>query len=235
MIKVEIVSDVVCPWCFIGERRFFRALAEFPLRDQVEVVFVSYQLDPGSPTRAVPLVEYLAGRYGPRSTSMMDRVGAVAAEEGILIDWERALTGNTHSAHRLLRLAAAEYGSTVQRTLAERLFALHFVHGGDLTDHEQLAREADASGLDAVRSRAYLASGEGSWELDEELDRVRSLGVTSVPTFIFGGRWAIQGAQRSSAFLQALEKAAEEEAAVEAVAAKSGEAGEGCDDGVCLV
>jgi predicted DsbA family dithiol-disulfide isomerase len=103
MIKVEIYSDIVCPWCYIGEHRFFQALSDFPNADQVEVVFRPFQLDPGAPPRGIPLAEYLERRYGGRSVAMMERVGSVAAEEGIAIDWDRALAGNTHTAHRLLR------------------------------------------------------------------------------------------------------------------------------------
>jgi predicted DsbA family dithiol-disulfide isomerase len=213
VIKVEIYSDIVCPWCYIGEHRFFQALSDFPNADQVEVVFRPFQLDPGAPPRGIPLAEYLERRYGERSAAMMGRVGTVAAEEGIAIDWDRALAGNTHTAHRLLRLAEEEYGAGVQITLVQRLFALHFSQGGDITDPEQLAEEAIASGMDSVRTRAFLDSNEGVWELDEEFDRARAFGVTAVPTFVFDGRWAVQGAQRISAFRQALEKAAKEAAA----------------------
>jgi predicted DsbA family dithiol-disulfide isomerase len=230
MIKVEIYSDIVCPWCYIGEHRFFQALSEFPQADQVEVVFRPFQLDPGAPPRGIPLAEYLERRYGSKSIAMMDRVGLVAAEEGISIDWDRALAGNTHTAHRLLRLAEEEYGAGVQLTLAQRLFALHFTHGGDVTDPEQLAAEASSVGMDSERTRAYLDSNEGVWELDEEFDRARAFGVTAVPTFVFDGRWAVQGAQRTSAFLQALERAVQEAAARDVESA-----GEACDDGVCAV
>jgi len=234
VIKVEIYSDIVCPWCFIGEHRFFQALSDFPQADQVEVVFRPFQLDPGAPPRGIPLAEYLERRYGNRSVAMMERVGLVAAEEGIAIDWDRALAGNTHTAHRLLRLAEEEYGAAVQIALAQRLFALHFSLGGDLTDPEQLSVEAIAAGMDSERTRTYLDSNEGVWELDEEFDRARSIGVTSVPTFVFDGKWAVQGAQRTSTYLKALEKAAEESSA-HAVRENSGGAGEACDDGVCAV
>lgn len=249
MIEVEIYSDVVCPWCYIGEHRFFQALEAFPGREKVEVVFRPYQLDPGAPQRAIPLTEYLGRRYGDRAQGMMSRVGAVAAEEGIAIDWDRALAGNTYSAQRMIRLALEEYGAGVQRALVERLFALHFSDGGDLTDPEKLVAEAAAAGMNPDRVRAFLDSDEGVWEIDEAFDRARALGISGVPTFVFNGQWAVQGAQRMSTFLQALEQA-EEEVAKEAertaaVAAESGDRGEAessaasdsesCEDGVCSV
>ena len=90
-MKVEIYSDVVCPWCYIGERRFARALAAFPQADRVDVVYRSYQLDPEAPAQAMPLKQYLAGRYGAQVESMLARVTENAAAEGIVMDWDRAL------------------------------------------------------------------------------------------------------------------------------------------------
>lgn len=246
MIKVEIYSDVVCPWCYIGEHRFFQALDAFPGREKVEVVFRPYQLDPGAPQRAIPLVEYLGRRYGDRASGMMSRVGAVAAEEGIVMDWDHALAGNTYLAQRVIRLALEEKDAGVQRALVERLFALHFSEGGDLTDPEQLASVAAAAGMDPDRVRSFLDSDQGVWEIDEAFDRARALGISGVPTFVFNERWAVQGAQRMSTFLQALEQAEEEVAAEEvAVATVSGASAIGeassdgdaaaCDDGVCAV
>ena len=232
MIKVEIYSDVVCPWCYVGEHRFFQALDAFPGRAKVDVVFRPYQLDPGAPQRGVSLKEYLERRYGGRSQAMMDRVGAVAAEEGIEIDWDRALAGNTYQAQRLIKVALAEYGAEVQRELVERLFALHFTRGGDITDPEQLVAEAAAAGVDAERARAFLGSDEGAWAIDEDFDRARALGISGVPTFVFNEKWGVQGAQRMSTFLQALEKAADE---VEVASVVPDASGDGCADGVCEV
>src|SRR5215218_5795732 len=109
-MKVEIYSDVVCPWCYIGERRFERALAAYPASEPVEVVFRPYQLDPGAPAEARPLRRYLEARFGGSADGMTRQVGAAAAGEGITIDWDRALAVNTLQANRLLRLAEREYG-----------------------------------------------------------------------------------------------------------------------------
>ena len=117
-MKVEIYSDVVCPWCYIGERRFARALAAFGGGD-VEVVFRPFQLDPAAPTAAEPIARYLERRFGARAGSMLGSVSAAAAAEGITMDWDRALAANTRTAHRLLGLAEREYGAGTQRALAE--------------------------------------------------------------------------------------------------------------------
>ncbi|MFW6200988.1 MAG: DsbA family protein, partial [Gemmatimonadota bacterium] len=114
-MKVEIYSDVVCPWCFIGERRFGRALEASGRAHEVEVAFRPFQLDPRAPEAAVPLKEYLATRYGPHSARMLARVSEAAEGEGIEFDWDRAKSVNTLTAHRLMRLAEREHGPGVQR------------------------------------------------------------------------------------------------------------------------
>ncbi len=207
-MKVEIYSDVACPWCYIGERRFARALAAYPGGDRVEVVYRSYQLDPEAPAEAVPMMEYLRRRFGDRVDGMLERVSENARVEGIEMAWDRALSVNTLTAHRLLRLAEREYGPAVQRALVEKLFEAHFSEGGDVADHDLLTSLAESVGMDGERVRSYLASGEGEAETRSEIDDARRLGITAVPTFVFEGKWAVQGAQPASTFLQALEQVA---------------------------
>lgn len=224
-MKVEIYSDVACPWCYIGERRFMRALAAYPGADRVEVVFRSYQLDPSAPEEAVPLKEYLRRRFGARVEEMLDRVTENARGEGIVMDWDRALSVNTFTAHRLLRLAEREYGAEVQRALADKLFAAHFSEGGDVSDHELLTSLAESVGMDPERVRTYLATGEGEAETKAEIEEARRLGITAVPTFVFEGKWAVQGAQPASTFLRALEEIAAEIAKDRAATGEAGATG----------
>ncbi|MDR0788230.1 MAG: DsbA family oxidoreductase [Gemmatimonadota bacterium] len=228
-MKVEIYSDVVCPWCYIGERRFERALKAFARADEVEVVFRPFQLDPSASDRAVPTAESLRKKFGDNVAAMLGRVSSVGAEEGISFNWDRALSVNTRTAHRLLRLAELEYGADVQRRLMDRLFDLHFTNGGNVADREVLVAEADAVGMDPARTRAYLSSDEGVAELEEDFEYARQLGVTSVPTFVFEERWAVQGAQQTSTFLEALEKAAKE------TPAPAGDGDGACTDGSCAI
>jgi predicted DsbA family dithiol-disulfide isomerase len=207
-MKVEIYSDVVCPWCYIGERRFARALAEYPGADEVEVVFRPYQLDPSAPRTAVPLLDYLARRFGAGARRMTEHVGAAARGEGIEIRWDDAVAANTLDAHRLLRLAEQEHGPGMQRALVERLFDAHFTRGMDIADTAVLADLAAAVGMERARATAYLASGEGAREVRDEIAHARRLGVTAVPTFVFDGASAVSGAQPPALFREVLDEVA---------------------------
>lgn len=231
-MKVEIYSDVVCPWCYVGERRFERALADFAGASDVEVVFRPFQLDPEAPTEAVPLAEYMERRYGPRAAGMHGPVDAAAEGEGIRMNWDGALLANTRTAHRLLRLAELEYGAEMQKALMARLFDLHFTRRGDIASAEQLTAEATAVGMDRERVQDYLASGEGAAELEADFADARALGVRAVPTFVFEGKWAVEGAQPIEQFRATLEQVALDARAAE----KAGEAdSDGCEDGACRV
>ncbi len=224
-MKVEIYSDIACPWCYIGERRFAKALAASPAAADIEVVFRPYQLDPAAPREAVPLMAYLERRFGDRARGMLGNVSAVAEKEGITIDWSRALAANTRTAHRLLRLAEREYGAAVQRALAERLFDQYFSQGGNIGDAEVLTEQGVLVGMDRTRVTAYLASDEGLAELEAEFEQARSAGVRAVPTFIFDEQWALEGAQPTEVFQEAIDR-------VLATPARD-ESDGGCDDGAC--
>ncbi|MBV9772918.1 MAG: DsbA family oxidoreductase [Gemmatimonadetes bacterium] len=228
-MKVEIYSDVACPWCYIGKRRFERALAAFGAAEPVEVVYRPYQLDPGAPTTPVPVLESLKKKFGPQAAGMTGRVVETARAEGITMDFDRALSSNTLDAHRLLGLAEREYGPEVQHALAERLFEAHFAGGADVADREVLAGLAAGAGMDPERARAYLASREGIDEVRAQIAEARELGVTAVPTFVFEERYAVQGAQPVSAFLQALETVARE------TGSAAGGAGDACADDGCAL
>jgi len=231
-MKVEIYSDVACPWCYIGKRRFERALAAFPGAEGVEVVYRPYQLDPDAPAPAVPLLEHLARRFGPQAGGMAGRVVETARGEGIVMDFDRALAANTLDAHRLMWHAEREHGPAVQRAVAEGLFRAHFAEGADVGDPGVLAEVAARAGMDPARVRDFLASGEGTREVREEIGHARRLGVSAVPTFVIDGRYAVQGAQPASAFLQALETVARESGE----ALGDGDPGdEACADGSCAV
>lgn len=228
-MKVEIYSDIVCPWCYVGERRFNRALSAYPRADEVDVVFRPYQLDPDAPATAVPMAEYLEQRFGPRAAGIHGQVDAAADGEGITMNWDRALAVNTRTAHRLLKLAEEEHGAAVQRALAEQLFDLHFTQGGDISDPEQLSAAAAAVGMDRERARGYLASDEGMTDLEKAFEAARDLGIRAVPTFVFDGRYAIQGAQSAARFLETLEQVAAISKSEEAVDSGA------CADGSCAI
>lgn len=227
-MKVEIYSDVACPWCYIGKRRFDQALASFAGASDVEVVYRPYQLDPDAPATAYPLVERLEGKFGPRAAAMVQRVTEAARGEGIDMRFDHALAANTLAAHRLMHLAEREHGPATQLALAERLFEAHFTLGRDIADADQLIEIAGLAGMDRERVRSYLRSSEGLDETRAAIAEAREIGIGAVPTFIFDGRYALEGGQPVPVMLQALETVARERAA----AGTTG-GGEVCADDVC--
>ncbi|MFI6447385.1 DsbA family oxidoreductase [Kitasatospora sp. NPDC050543] len=229
-MKVEIYSDIACPWCYIGKRRFEQALAGFEGRADVEVVYRPYQLVPDAPETATPHRAWLAERYGPQSVAMDARVTELGRDEGISYDFDTALHVNTLRAHRLLHLAEAEYGAAVQGELKERLLRAHFSEGVDVADVERLTEIAVAAGLDEARVAAYLAGDEGAAEVRAQLAAARELGISAVPTFVFEGRWAVQGGQETATFLRVLEQVAAETSGAAPVPAQ---AEASCADGAC--
>lgn len=228
-MKVEIYSDVACPWCYIGKRRFEKALAKFDDRADVEVVYKPYQLDPAAPARAYPLMERLEKKFGPHASAMVERVTDAGRAEGIDMRFADALAANTLAAHRLLLLAEREYGATVQQALAERLFEAHFTLGVDIGDAARLTELAVSAGLDRARVAGYLESNEGLEETRAGIRHAQEMGITAVPTFVFDGRYAVQGGQPAPVFLEALQTVARERAPA---AANGG--GDVCTDESCI-
>jgi predicted DsbA family dithiol-disulfide isomerase len=230
-VKVEIYSDIACPWCYVGKTRFERALAAFPKGSSVEVVYRPFQLDPSAPHEARPHHEVLAAKYGPRAAAMDRQITALGADEGITFDFDTVLENNSLLAHRLLRFALEEYGPEVQVRLKGRLMAGHFGEGMDIGDHEHLTDAAVAVGLDRDAVAAFLSGDELHDEVLDDIDEARQLGISAVPTFVFEGKWAVQGGQETSVFLQALEQVAKDTAAAEIADDAAG----ACTDGVCEV
>ncbi len=156
------------------------------------------------------MLEYLEGRFGGGVEAMVDRVTESARGEGLEMDYDRGLAVNTLDAHRLMRLAGDEHGPDVQAAVAEALFRAHFAEGRDVGDPDVLVEIGAAAGMDAGRVRAYLASEEGTREVEADIREAHQLGITAVPTFVFQDKYAVQGAQPTAAFVQALETVARE-------------------------
>ena len=212
-MRVDIYSDVACPWCYIGQARFERALAQFGGAEHVEVCYRPYQLDPRAPMDAEPMYYYLARRFGDRSRAIASHVIGVARGEGLEMDYDRGLTVNTLNAHRLSMLADREHGAAMQRALMRRLFDAHFAEGKDIGDPRVLARLAGEVGMDPDVARNYLESRDGAGEVHEEIASAQRLGVDAVPTYVFDHKYVIEGAQATELFLQALNTIADEAAA----------------------
>jgi len=218
-MQIEIWSDVVCPWCYIGKRRLERALGEFEHADEVEVTWRSFQLNPDAPATAVPTLDYLAQRFGPQAQAMTARVAEMGKGEGLTLDFASSLTVNTLEAHRMLHLAA-DLG--IGDAAKERLLRAHFTEGADLSDHETLTKlMTEAGALQAstveARVREVLAGTEYADAVQADIDMARRLGANGVPFFVIDRKYGISGAQAAETFLHALRTAyaAEEAGAVQ--------------------
>jgi predicted DsbA family dithiol-disulfide isomerase len=210
-VKIEVWSDVVCPWCYIGKRRLEHALRDFEHADEVEVTWRSFQLNPDTPKgTAVPTMEYLASRFGPQSAGMTGRVAELARAEGLDFDFDAALTVNTLDAHRVLHLAN-DLG--VGDAAKERLLRAHFTEGADLSDPDVLVGLLGEVGVDQGRARAVLASREYAEAVRDDFEEAERLGANGVPFFVIDRKYGISGAQPAEAFLHALRTAYADEAA----------------------
>lgn len=208
---VDVWSDVVCPWCFIGHRRLQKALANFPHRGQVVVRHRAFQLQPEI-SGVVPTTQYLAKRYGaPESqiAQMQANVCAVADGEGLCYKLDETMSGNTMDAHRLL-LMAATLGK--QSELLEAMFHGYFEQGRPLFTPGDLLVITDEVGMDHFAVRAVLASDQYRDEVEEDAKLAQSLGANGVPFFVFDMKFGISGAQPLEAFTETLEAAWKESA-----------------------
>lgn len=213
-VTVEVWSDVACPWCYVGKRRFAAALADFPHRDHVDVVWRSYQLSPGTPPGpGRPEVDALVEMKGlPRDQveQMFAHVTDVAAGDGLRYDFARTLAFNTFDAHRLLHLAREVGGSALVDATMEALFSAHFEQGVDLGADGALVTLAagagfGAHGWDDARVAAALAGDDATAAVREDLATAQAIGVTGVPFFVVDRTYAVSGAQPAEVFAQLLD------------------------------
>jgi predicted DsbA family dithiol-disulfide isomerase len=209
-MRVEIWSDVVCPWCYVGKRRLESALAAFPHADEVEIVYRSFELDPSAPKGAgEPVADYLGKKYGggrEGGEQMVSRVAAIAAEEGLDFNYTRSIRANTIDAHRLLHLALEVGGPQLQVQLKERLLKAYFTDTLAVDDHDVLAEVAVGCGLPADRVAQVLTSQEFLADVHADVSQARQLGANGVPFFVIDRRLGISGAQPAEVFTQALEQ-----------------------------
>ncbi|MDQ6851785.1 MAG: DsbA family oxidoreductase [Actinomycetota bacterium] len=217
-MTVEIWSDVVCPWCYIGKRRFETALARFENRAEVHLVWRSFELDPSAPASGTAQGRYaqrLAGKYGSsleQAQDMIDRMTATAAQEGLDFRFDLARPGNTFDAHRLLHLAA-EHGR--QDALKERLDQATFTEGSPPSEHHSLRTLAVQVGMPTDAVDAVLSSDQYADAVRADEEQARAYGISGVPFFVIDGRFGISGAQPADVVLQTLDHAWSERALVE--------------------
>jgi predicted DsbA family dithiol-disulfide isomerase len=208
-LPIDMVSDVVCPWCFIGKRRLEKAIALRP-DIAVEVRFRPYFLNPWVPREGISREDYLTTKFGSpeRYRTIAQRVVGAAAAEGLSYDPDNIKRQpNTLDCHRLI-LWAGEIGNAAR--MKQRLMDLYFTEGGDLTDRDVLVAAAAACGLAAKRVRARFASEDDVERVTRDANSAQEAGIDGVPCFIFGDRIAVQGAQAPEHLAQAIERAANE-------------------------
>ncbi len=207
-MKIEIWSDVACPWCYIGKRRFETALAAFPHKDAVQVQWRSYQLDPTLPAHYDGTeLEYLSERKGvdpEQVAGMFAHVAEQAAGEGLAYRFDDVVVANSFPAHQLLHLAAAHGKSD---DVKEALLSAHFEHGEDIGSRDVLVRLGTAVGLDAQEIIEALDTEKYAEEVRHDFAEARALGVTGVPFFVIDRTYGISGAQPAELFSRALEQA----------------------------
>lgn len=235
-MRIDIWSDVVCPWCSVGRARFARALEAFEHRDEVEVVWRSFELDPAAAPSTEATggqAELLAAKYGrtlEQAQEMLDQMTATAAADGLTFRFDRMRGGNTFDAHRLLHLARVR---GVQHELKEALDTGTFADGLSVSDHDELTRVAVTAGLDEDEVRRVLASDEYADAVRGDVAQARAYGITGVPFFVLDGRFGVSGAQPAEHVLAALEQAHEQRSPV-TVLAGGGDA-PACDDDTCAI
>ena len=207
-ITIDVVSDVVCPWCFVGKRKLEQALALVP-ELKVELNWRPFQLDPTIPQGGVSRREYMEKKFGPEKIAAIhDRLKGVGAEAGIPFALEKIeRSPNTLDAHRVIRWAQPK---GTQTALVDRLFALYFIEGADIGDRDLLAKLAGEHGLDAKAIRAALDTNQDAVAVQQEIASAVRLGVSGVPFFILAGRFGVSGAQPPEVLADAIRKAAAE-------------------------
>lgn len=209
-LRIDVWSDIACPWCYVGKRRLEAALARFEHRDEVELVWRSFELDPTAPRTLPEPVDYaarLAKKYGTTSAQaaeMIRSMASVAAKDGLSMRFDRARPGNTFDAHRLLHLARSR---GLQDVLKERLFRAYQTEGEAIGDHETLARLSVEAGLDGAEVKAVLAGSAWADEVRADEDEAKRYGIRGVPFFVFAERFAASGAQPAESLLEVLDEA----------------------------
>src|SRR5688572_6849426 len=212
-LKVEIWSDVVCPFCYIGKRRFEHALEKFPNREAVEIEWRSFQLDPEvKPVPGMSINEYLAKRKGvsvAEGKQMNDYMAEMAKEVGLHYDFDKAVVTNTTNAHQLIHLAKKH---NLGDAAEERFFAAYYTEGKDLNDPETLIALAKEIGLPEAESREVLQNDKYKEAVVQDQYEAAQVGARGVPFFVLNNKYAVSGAQPTEVFLQALNQVWQESA-----------------------
>lgn len=209
-MRIDIWSDVICPWCYLGKRRMERALAQLDWADEVEIHWRAYLLDPTATAEPKDLREALERKYGPGAfDGMVQRLGALGAEEGIDYRFDRAVRVSTLDAHRLLAWSWATGGAASQGPLKERLLLAYFTEGANVAEHATLVRLAGEAGLDRDLAAEVLAADGFRDVVLADLQGALDREITGVPGFVVADRMLIPGAQDADTFVNVLTRVRE--------------------------
>lgn len=207
-MRVEIWSDIMCPFCYIGKRRFEAALAQFPEKEGITVEWKSFQLNPSLKSQpGKDIYDYVAEMKGQSrewSLAVHDQLAGTAKEAGLTYNFEKAVLANSFDAHRLIQLAK-QYGRG--DAAEEALFHAYFTDGKDMSDHETLLELGTGIGLDKDEVAAMLQSHDYAAAVNKDVDEAQQLGIRGVPFFVLDRKYGVSGAQQVDAFSQALQQA----------------------------
>jgi len=233
-MKIEIWSDVMCPFCYIGKNNFEQALNKLPFKDEVEVEWKSFQLDPSlDPKQTQNTIEYFREKKGfpeAQATQMISQVAQMGKGAEIDFNFEKALITNTFSAHKLLHLSK-KYNKSNE--MEEALFIAHFIDGKNVGDTEVLVSLAENLGIDKEEARQAVTSDQLDYEVNQDILEARNNGVSGVPFFVLNGKYAVSGAQPVEAFEEALQQTYKE--TVSPFKDISGGSGASCDADGCSI
>lgn len=233
-MKIEIWSDVMCPFCYIGKHNFEQALEKLPFRNEIEVEWKSFQLDPtldaAQPQNTVQYFKEKKGFPEAQASQMISQVAQSGKAAGIDFNFEKALIINTFTAHKLLHLAK-KYGKSDE--MEEALFKAHFTDGKNVGDIEELVSLAGNAGIDKDEAREVLTSDQFDHDINQDIQEARNNGISSVPFFVLNGKYAVSGAQPSEVFADALQQTYKE--TVSPFKNLSQEGGASCDTDGCSI
>lgn len=210
-MKIEIWSDVMCPFCYIGKHHFEAALQKLPFKDEVEVEWKSFQLDPTlSSAETKSTVSYLKDKKGfseTQSVQMVNQVSQMGKNAGLDFNFDKALITNTFPAHKLLHLSKKHHKTS---EMEEALFEAHFIHGKNVADTDFLISLAEKLGIDQEETRQVLTTDQFDTDVKQDISEAQHNGITSVPFFVLNGKYAVSGAQPVEVFEKALQQTYQE-------------------------
>lgn len=206
-MEVEIWSDIMCPFCYIGKRRFENALQNFEYKDEVNITWRSFQLNPDTETDPdANITEYLAKAKGwsqDQAQQMNQRVTNMAADEGLEYNMDYAVVANSHDAHRLVQFAK-DRGKADE--VEEALFRAYFTNGENIADHQTLIKLAESIGIDPTETKSILESEKYANAVNHDIQLAQNINITGVPFFLFNRKFAVTGARETEVFLKALKQ-----------------------------